>query len=434
MDFHEWLLLVGALLLTMVFAHALLDRLSLSSAMVYLLVGTLLGPGALGVLRPDPVAHAAFLETLAELALLVSLFAVGLRLALPMRDPRWQVPLRLAVVSMLAMVAMVTAVGVFMLGLSPGEAVLLGAILSPTDPVLASGLRSEPGDPDRLSFSLAGEGGLNDGTAFPLAVLGMALLAGEGHPVDWLHWVLVDVVWTTVAGLAVGAVLGAAVGRAVVHLRSRHGLAVGLDVFLCLGLIAASAGVAQLCAGSGFLAVFAAGLAFRRVGERPISGSRPLERSTLLAGHPYSEMATHSHHASATMRETVEGFNEQIERIAEMALVVLVGAMLPQARPTPSLAWFVPLLLLVLRPVSVMVAVPGRFCRSGQRAMMSWFGIRGVGSVFYLLWALRQGVAGDRGDRLVSLTLWTVAGSVVVHGLTSGPLMRAYRARRAAAR
>lgn len=429
MTFSGWALLLGALLLTMVFASVLLDRLSLTSAMVYLSAGWLLGPDALDVLRPDPIAHAAFLERVAEAALLVSLFAVGLRLALPLRDPRWRLPMRLAVVSMATMVAMLTGVGVFALGLPLGAAVLLGAILAPTDPVLASGVRSEVGDdPDRLGFSLAGEGGLNDGTAFPFAVLGIALLASDSF--DWHRWIAVDVVWTTAGGLAIGAGVGTCVGRAVVYLRSRHAQAVGLDVFLCLGLIALAFGVAQLCKASGFLAVFAAGLALRRVGEQPSVGSEALEASTDMAGHSYATKATHSHHASATMRESVEGFNEQIEKIAEMALVVLVGAMLPHAKWTLALAWFVPLLLFILRPLSVLIATSFDPRSRGQRAMVSWFGIRGVGSVFYLLWVLRQGIAGTLADTLVSLTLWTVAASVVAHGLTAGPLMRLYRARR----
>lgn len=326
MTFDDWALLLGLLLLTMVFAHAMLDRLSLTSAMVYLLAGWLLGPRALDVLRPDPIRDAIFLERAAETALLISLFAVGLRLAVPLRDRRWHLPLRLAFASMAAMVLMLAAVGVFALGLPLGAAVLLGAILAPTDPVLASGVRAEPGnDPDRLGFSLAGEGGLNDGTAFPFAVLGLGLLQGDLAHVDWLRWFVHDLLWATAGGLAIGAALGAGVGRAVVHLRSRHNQAVGLDVFLCLGLIAAAHGLAQLCGASGFLAVFGAGLALRRVGERPSAGSQALEAATGADGHSYATMATHSHHASATMRESVEGFNEQIEKIAEMALVLLLG-------------------------------------------------------------------------------------------------------------
>jgi NhaP-type Na+/H+ or K+/H+ antiporter len=398
--------------------------------MVYLALGWLLGPDALGVMRPDPLRHAGELERLAEVALLISLFAVGMRLEVPLRDRRWRLPLRLAFLSLAAMVALVAGLGMLGLGLSLGEAVLLGAILAPTDPVLASGVQSQPGaDPDRLGFSLAGEGGLNDGAAFPFAVLGLGLMGLGERGSDLLHWVAIDFVWATVGGSALGAVLGAAVGRLVVYLRSRHGQAIGLDVFLALGLIGTAYGLAQWCQASGFLAVFAAGLALQRVRERPQADTRALEAAGSAAGHAYQTLATHSHHASATMRGSVEGFNEQIEKLAEMALVLVVGAMLPYAVPVPGLWWFVPVLLLVLRPVSVLVATVGEGASARQRAMIAWFGIRGIGSVFYLLWALRHGVQGGAAQMLVSLTMWTVAVSIVVHGLTAQPLMRRYSVR-----
>jgi NhaP-type Na+/H+ or K+/H+ antiporter len=430
MAFDEWVLFLGVLLLAMVLVGTLLSRLPLTGAMVYLLLGWLLGPNALGVMRLDPLRHAGELERLAEVALLISLFAVGMRLGVPLRDRRWRLPLRLAFLSLAAMVALVAGLGILGLGLSPGEAVLLGAILAPTDPVLASGVQSQPGaDPDRLGFSLAGEGGLNDGAAFPFAVLGLGLMGLGERGSDLVHWVAIEFVWATVGGSALGAVLGAAVGRLVVYLRSRHAQAIGLDVFLALGLIGTAYGVAQWCQASGFLSVFAAGLALQRVRERPQADTRALEAAASAAGHAYQTLATHSHHASATMRGSVEGFNEQIEKLAEMALVLVVGAMLPYAVPVPGLWWFVPVLLLVLRPASVLVATVGEGVSARQGAMIGWFGIRGIGSVFYLLWALRHGVQGGAAQMLVSLTMWTVAASIVVHGLTAQPLMRRYSAR-----
>ncbi|HSQ10099.1 MAG TPA: cation:proton antiporter, partial [Burkholderiaceae bacterium] len=111
MTLAEWSLVVGALLVTMVLAGSLLGRLPLSSAMVYLALGWLLGPDVANVLRPDPYLHSGVLERLAEVALLISLFAVGLRLGVPLRDRRWRLPLRLAFVSMAIMVALVASIG-----------------------------------------------------------------------------------------------------------------------------------------------------------------------------------------------------------------------------------------------------------------------------------------------------------------------------------
>jgi NhaP-type Na+/H+ or K+/H+ antiporter len=423
----EWSLFGGALLVTMALAGTLLGRLPLSSAMVYLVLGWLLGPDAANVLRPDPYLHAGLLERLAEIALLISLFAVGLQLGVPLRDRRWWLPLRLAFVSMAIMVALVAAIGVWVLGLPVGAAVLLGAILAPTDPVLASGVQSDPGsDPERLGFSLAGEGGLNDGTAFPFVLLGLGLLGLHDLGPGLVRWWSIDLAWATFGGIAIGGALGATVGWLVVYLRSRHEEAVGLDQFLGLGLVAMAYGVAQLALASGFLAVFAAGLALQRVRVRPRASTRPLAPVAASKGHSYETLATHSHHASATLRDSVQGFNEQLERLAELALVLMVGAMLAYAKPLPAVWWFVPLLLLVLRPLSVVASTWGERLSVPQFAMIGWFGIRGIGSVFYLLLALLHGVEGTIADTMVSLTLWTVAASIIAHGLTARPLMRRY--------
>jgi NhaP-type Na+/H+ or K+/H+ antiporter len=422
--------LVGALLVSMMLAGSLLGRLPLSSAMVYLALGWLLGPDVADVLQPDPIAHADTLERLAEVALLISLFVVGLQLGVPLRDRRWWLPVRLAFLSMAMMVALITAIGVWWLGLSLGAAVLLGAILAPTDPVLASGVHSDPGSrPDRLGFSLAGEGGLNDGAAFPFVMLGLGLLDLYGLGTGGLRWWSLDLLWATVGGAAIGWLLGAAIGRLVVYLRSRHDEAVGLDEFLGLGLVGMAYGIAQLSLASGFLAVFAAGLALQHVRERPRADTRPLAPASGSEGHAYETLATHSHHASATMRESVQGFNEQLEKLAELALVLMVGAMLAYAPPLPVVWWFVPLLLLVLRPLSVVAAVVGERLTLPQCALIGWFGIRGIGSVYYLLFALSHGLDAHVADTLVSLTLWTVAASIVAHGVTAQPLMQRYLVR-----
>ena len=415
MSFSEWSLFIGVLLVTMVLASTLLGRLPLSSAMIYLALGWLLGPQVMNVLRPDPVLHAGVLERVAEVGLLISLFAVGMQLGVPLRDRRWRLPLRLAFVSMAAMVAMVAAVGVWALDLPIGAAVLLGAILAPTDPVLASGVQSEPGSkPDRLGFSLAGEGGLNDGTAFPFVMLGLGLLGIHSLGPGLVRWWSIDLLWATAAGLAIGAALGTAAGRLVVYLRSRHGEAIGLDEFLALGLVGMAYGVAQIGFASGFLAVFAAGLALQRV-----ASSAPQNSPTHAS--PDADLD----HAG-DMQDSVRTFNEQLEKLAELALVLMVGAMLAYAPPLPAVWWFVPVMLAVLRPLAVVVSLPGEGMSASQQAMIGWFGIRGIGSVYYLLFALRHGIEPSIAETLVSLTLWTVAASIVAHGITAQPLMRRY--------
>jgi sodium/hydrogen antiporter len=429
-----WSLFVGILLITMVLAGTLLARLPMSSAMIYLAAGLALGPAGLAVITPDPTRYAPVLELAAEVALLISLFSVGLRMGVPLRDRRWWLPLRLAFISMALTVGLIAAVGVWGLGLSLGAAVLLGAILAPTDPVLASGVQAEPGvDPDRLRFSLAGEGGLNDGTAFPFVMLGLGLLGLHELGAGGWRWWAVDLLWATVGGLAIGAAMGALVGNLVVFLRTRHKEAVGLNEFLSLGLVAVAYGLAQLSLASGFLAVFAAGLALQRVKERPRSETRSPAASSGTLVPADGTLATHPQHASASMTLAVQDFNEQLEKLAELAIVLLVGAMLSYEAPSVAIWWFIPLLLLVLRPLAVAAGTLGEPMTARQRAMIGWFGIRGIGSVFYLLFAIRHGVTGPLAQQLITFTLVTVAASIVVHGVSVMPLMRRYVKRKSAA-
>ena len=427
MSFALWSLLLGALLLTMVLVSSLVERLPLSNAMIYLGVGAVLGPAGMSVLQPDPAAHAAVLERAAEIGLLISLFAVGLNLPARLKDRIWRLPFKLAFVSLAVLVALVAGVGVWALGLSVGAAVLLGAILAPTDPVLAAALQQDdPAKPDRLGFTLAAEGGFNDGAAFPFVVLGLAMLGVGGLELTW-RWLLVDLLWATVGGILVGGLIGAGTGRLVVLLRTRFRYAIGLDVFLALGIIGTAYGLAHVLTCSGFLAVFAAGIALRRTDEQRESGDTALGRPPTAAGHSYETLASHSHTAGRTMKGSVSDFNEQIEKIAELGLVLVVGAMLPYAAWSSSVLWFVPLLLVVLRPLSVLAALPFERVTASEAKMVAWFGIRGIGSLFYLLFALRSGVSGPVAELLTTLVLWTICASIVLHGASASYLMRLHQ-------
>jgi NhaP-type Na+/H+ or K+/H+ antiporter len=300
-------------------------------------------------------------------------------------------------------------------------------VLAPTDPVLASDVQMEhPFQRDALRFGLTGEAGFNDGTAFPFVMLGLGLLGlhplGEGL---W-RWVAVDLVWAVGVGLGVGTALGNAVGRLVLYLRRTHREALGLDDFLALGLVALSYGVALLLHAYGFLAVFAAGLALRRIEKKSNQGKPPEAVAHAAHARISPEAAIHPEHAPAYMANAVLNFNEQIERLGEVSLVVILGILLAST-PLPSEAlWFTPLLFLAIRPASVLVALVGSSTSPPQRGLMGWFGIRGIGSLYYLFYALNHGVQGALARQLVPLVLTVVAISIVVHGISVTPLMQLY--------
>jgi NhaP-type Na+/H+ or K+/H+ antiporter len=389
---------VGLLLILMALAGWLVKRLPVTTPMLYLAVGVAIGPFGAGLLALDAVSRSALLEPVTEIAVIVSLFTAGLKLRAPLADPIWRPAVRLATVTLALTVGFVAAAGLFGLGLPLGAAVLLGAILAPTDPVLASDVQvADPDDRDRLRVTLTGEAGLNDGTAFPFVMLGLGLAGARDLGTALWRWLALDVVWAVGAGLAIGWALGTVVARLAGRLGERRREAPGGEEYLALGLMALAYGLALAAHAYGFLAVFAAGLAMR------------------------TEAGTASE---------VLAFNEQLERLLEVGLVLLVGAMLGPGALTIDTLWFVPLLFLVVRPLSVGLALARARVPANERRLAAWFGIRGIGSLYYLAYASQHGLGVDAADRIADLALTTIAASVVLHGLSVTPLMRAYERRR----
>ena len=434
MGLAAWAAVIGTLLIVMAIGDSMLARLPLSTSMLYLLVGIVISPIGLEWTGFLFEANATGIEILAEIVVLLSLFTSGLKMSAGLTDGRWRLPLRLAVISMLVTAALVALLGHVWLGLSVGAAVLLGGILAPTDPVLASAVQmARPGDRDRLRFALTGEGGLNDGTAFPIVFLGLGLLGFHRIGAHAERWIAVDLLWAVTAGLAIGAGLGTLIGAFVLYLRRTHKEAVGLDNFLALGLIGLSYGLAIEAGAYGFLSVFAAGVALRRLERREAlpEGEQAVERVLAERGNePAGGLATDSKHAPAYMTHAVLNFNEQLERIGEVAVVVTIGSLL-WAIDWSLVSWgFVAAVLLVVRPIAVFVGLIGSRSTRPQRLLIGWFGIRGVGSLYYLMFAINQGLSTPLAANLVALTMSVVVVSIVAHGVSVTPLMRLYETRR----
>ena len=428
---YIWYLILGALLLLMGLLGSIWHRLPLSPAMLYLPIGFILGPSGVGLVTLDPYENAELFTLLTEIALLISLFTVGLKLRVPLSDRIWRLPLRLGVVGMLVTSGLMALIGITVFDMPPGVAVLLGAVLSPTDPVLASDVQiHDVGDRDRLRFSISGEGGLNDGTAYPVVMLGLFLLGVEEAQHYGSRWAPLQALWGILAGFGSGFLLARGVVRLALHLRQRYHKALGMEEFLTLGLIAASYGVAHLVHGVGFIAVFAAGVAMRRI-EHERSGVTP--PSEIIGAVPAGDepaVATHPEKAPAYMAETVLGFNQQLEHIAEFVMVLLLGIMLSVAGLSMEGLLAAALLLLVVRPLSVFVSLIGERTGRSQRVLMGWFGIRGIGSLYYLMFALQYEWPLAMKERMVSLVLTAVTVSVLVHGISATPLMERYGKRR----
>jgi NhaP-type Na+/H+ or K+/H+ antiporter len=188
--------------------------------------------------------------------------------------------------------------------------------------------------------------------------------------------------------------------------------------------------LAIVCHTYGFLAVFAAGLALRRIDTTP-SPSPAVVAAVAAQLEPIEPQASPTE-APAAMMNAVQRFNTQLESFAEVAIVLAVGALLARVRFDWTVLWFVPLIFLVIRPLAVYVGIVGTGIHGQQRRLMAWFGIRGIGSIYYLLYAIRHDIHRDLAERLLSLTIAVVVASVIAHGVSVTPLMKKYEQRKAA--
>jgi len=399
-------------------------RLPFTPTMVYLAIGILLGPAGWAVIHLDPNVRVMLFHRCAEVAVVISLFTVGLKLRLPLRDKRWGPPLVLAFASMTATVGLIAIVGVWALHLPWGAAILLGAILAPTDPVLASDVQMKhPGDRDELRLALSGEAGFNDGTSFPFVMLGLGLLGLHDLGPAGIHWLAGDVVWATLGGLAIGGVLGVLAGKLTLQMRARKREAVTLDEYLLLGLIGLSYGLAVKLDTYGFLAVFAAGVAVRAVERRQTRIEAKKVEEVMAHGSRAIDPDNEPRLEPACMAGALLSFNEQLEHILEVGVVLMVGAALFVVGLAPAALWFVPLLFFVIRPLAVLPVWWTERLTRRQFAGLAWFGIRGIGSIYYLMFALSRGLSGELARSMVSLTFTVVALSIVVHGISVTPLL-----------
>lgn len=395
------LVLTGALMLITAWGPIVMRRLPLSLPILCLAAGAVIFTLPRAGWPPEPLSHLGFIERLTEFVVIISLMGAALKLD-KLGDPRrWSYVWRLLAITMPLTILAVALLGWSMLGITALSALVLGAVLAPTDPVLASDVQVGPpgkGKNDDVRFALTAEAGLNDGLAFPFVYLAIAAAAAGGlQPGLWtLEWFGAAVLWKIFAGLVVGAAAGRAFGWLVFVERRGVKLAETHEGFAVIGLTLISYAGAELLAGYGFLAVFVAGLAFRG-----------FERD-------------HAYHG------TLHAFATQTERIIMMAMLVLAGGVAATGtgvRLTGELFLFALILVLGIRPLAGLVAMIGCPHSWRHRLVVAFFGIRGIGSFYYTAFALNH-VDFANIDTLWSAVFACIVVSIVLHGVTVTPVTR----------
>lgn len=411
-------LILGAALLLAVALPRLLHRQAVSAPLVLVAVGAAIGLLPLpGDFSPSPVENRVFVEHLTEFTVLVALMGVGLAIDRPLVPRRWStwrqwgVTWRLLGIVMPLSILGVAVLGWWVMGLAPAAALLLGAALSPTDPVLASDVQvggptpletddeehDDVDEDDEVRFALTSEAGLNDGLAFPF-VYAAVFLASLGGVSEWgLRWLAWELVGKVALGVLVGALLGWGLGKVAFRAPAPSlRLAETGEPLLALAAVLATYGAAEIVGGYGFLAVFACALALRSA-ER---------------GHDY-----HVH-----MHQVIE----RLERLFTLIVLLLLGVSLTNGL-LEHLSWRGVLLgvvlVLLLRPLAGLVALGGAPVDRRERLAIAFFGVRGVGSLYYLAYATGSAEFA-RVDELWATVGFTVVLSVVVHGIAATPVMR----------
>lgn len=376
---------------------------SFTASVVYLALGIAVAAivELLGVRWLEPFRDASAISHASEVAVILALFATGLALERPLGLRHWRSTWLLLGVVMPVTIALVAAWGNTVMGLGIGAAIVLGATLAPTDPVLAGDVGiGPPGEPDESEprFALTSEAGLNDGLAFPFVMLGL-LLAGPETSSDWaLPWLLGDVLWGITVGIAAGAIIGLALGGAYRSWRAAGHVRTTFDAWIAIAAVLAVYGATEVLDAYGFLAAFAAGIAFNHA-EEDAEADRRIHRGATLA-----------------------------EKIGELAIVLLLGTLLSTGGvQLPGLGgWaLIALLLLVIRPAITLLVFARSALPWDERLFVGWFGVRGVGSVYYATFAAASSLLPEDEARVV---LWTAllaaAISIVAHGLSGEPLQR----------
>lgn len=437
MDFILWMAVLGAVLLLLALTSSYLRWLPVTTSVVCLGLGIAIGPSGLSLLHLDLKQAAPWMEHLCEVAVLFSLFVCGLKLRLPLRNPTWRVALVLAGPVMVLCIVGIGLLLHYLLQLSWGASLLIGAILAPTDPVLASLVQvTDARDADRVRFGLSGEAGLNDGVAFPFVILGLLFLRQDGTEPDWLHWLGQDLLWAVPVGLLIGYAMGRGIGRLTLHTSTSQN-SLSPNDYLALALIALAYVAAEALHGYGFLSVFAAGLGLRRAEvkstDNPQVPAEHLVPSTLGQQHvePHPSVATptdelpDSQVVAGIMMGDMLAFGSLVERAMEVFLVTLLGVVLMAHWDWRALL-LGGVLFFVLRPLTVWLMPWGRLLQPPQRLLIGWFGIRGIGSFYYLFYALNHGLPAETALLCSNLTLSVVALSILLHGLSTQPLLARY--------
>lgn len=405
-NYNLFLLICGIAFLLGALFPVIFKRTSISLPMLQVSFGLMMGYWWTSLSFLDPINNGVIIEKLTEIVILVSLVGAGIKIDTEFSWQLWRPTIRLLLITMPIGIFAMAGLGYYAFGLSLGAAILLGAVLAPTDPVLASSIQVGPpntGREDTPRFTLTSEAGLNDGLAFPFVYLAIkvaeAFSEGQAFTYEMLwSWFTHDVLWKIGAGVLVGVLVGKVLAKVVFSRHTRETTISQGYVVIALTLVAY--GVAEYVHSYGFIAVFVAAFAFRR-----------------------SE-CEHTYH------QKLHDFAEQSEGLLMSLVLVIFGMFLGQGLQSGvELTWRVYIVsftfLLLIRPIGGFIALSGLNLPRTEKYAISALGIRGIGTLYYLSYALNQGFfAEDDALKLWIVCSIVILASIFIHGLSATRLLK----------
>lgn len=392
--------IIGLAALTMAWLPTWLEKLPISYSILFVTLGFIIYKLPLPLPELNPLQNETIVVRLTEIGVIITLMGTGIKINRALSWKNWKIPFLLVSVTMLLCIAALGALSWWALGLAPASALLLGAVMAPTDPVLASEVQVGPPSTekeDHVRFSLTAEAGMNDGMAFPFTWLAIALALASQSGEEWFWpWLGRDVIYKIVAGVAIGYLMGRLLAYLAFVLPEKFNFPETKDGFVAVAATLLVYGLTEIAHGYGFIAVFVTGLTLSR------------------------QERTHELH-----RE-LHDFTDQMERLFLVVVLMLLGGStatgLLDDLTLPGILVSL-LFIFIIRPLFSYLTLLTQKITFREKVAISFFGIRGIGSFYYLSFALTQAVFPAEKQ------LWSIAGfivlvSVVVHGILAAPVMR----------
>ncbi|HEU0109835.1 MAG TPA: cation:proton antiporter [Flavisolibacter sp.] len=390
--------IIGLAALGMAWMPSISRWIKISYSILYVLLGVLIYLILGRVLPlPDPISNNELTLRLTELVVIVSLMGTGLKIDQPFSFKQWKVPFRLVSITMVLSIAIVTIIAFYVLHFDLPSAILLGAVLAPTDPVLASDVQVGPPNEeikDKVKFSLTAEAGMNDGTAFPFTWLALILLGVNGTS-NMEHWFWYHLVYKLIAGVLAGFLIGRLLAFLVFRIPEKYKHIVTKDGFVAISATLLVYGLTEMIHGYGFIAVFVSAVTLRNYEQH------------------------HKYH------KKLHDFTDQIERILIAIILILFGGSLVTgilSKLTWPMIIFGILFVLIIRPLTSLIGTTGTKLHRKEKLAIGFFGIKGMGSFFYLAFALNEGNF-QLNEELWAIGAFVVLLSIIIHGFTASSVM-----------